>query len=317
MLSYSNYKLLSKLTDSYDSIRLVVMTAAYAALKRFGLTDGEIKVYLEALKKDELTPFSISKLTGIPRTTVYDILMGLSLKGLVELKQSDGFTKQQTLVKAKNPSVLRTILQNKRKELTSIEADILDVLQELKGDYHKNESNANFQFFPGITGAKKVYFDSFSNEDLKLASFTWDLQMPMDVFGVKEMNADVSLGSKKRVQGRSENKELMPLNDWTKHVITYQYGRDKKYLENMEYRYIEDSSFEVFLRLNIKGNFVRIACAYEDEVWGIKVRSRFLAATFRAVFLQNWKLGTPITEGVVKSWGKSEFLEEHRAKKLV
>lgn len=82
------------------------MDTSTKVLKRFGLTDNEIDIYIECLKNEELSPFQLSKLTGIPRTTVYDCLMSLSLKGLIELEQSDGFQKQQTRVRGKNPSEL-------------------------------------------------------------------------------------------------------------------------------------------------------------------------------------------------------------------
>jgi len=47
------------------------------ALKKFGLTDPEIKIYLACLKHESVSPFQLSKITNITRTTVYDILMEL------------------------------------------------------------------------------------------------------------------------------------------------------------------------------------------------------------------------------------------------
>ena len=48
-------------------------------LANFGLNDNETKVYLASLKQDGLGPFKLSQLTGIPRTTIYETLMSLSL----------------------------------------------------------------------------------------------------------------------------------------------------------------------------------------------------------------------------------------------
>jgi sugar-specific transcriptional regulator TrmB len=78
-------------------------------LKEFGLSENEAKVYQSALELGETSPFGISKSTGIARTTVYAILTDLALKGLVELESSTGLMKQQTKVRAKNPSTLRDI----------------------------------------------------------------------------------------------------------------------------------------------------------------------------------------------------------------
>lgn len=283
----------------------------FAALKKFGLTENEVKVYLEALKQEELTPFQISKLTKIPRTTVYDILMGLSLKGLVELEQSDGFKKQQTLVRAKNPSILREILQKKRKELIETEADILHILPEIKKDFHKNKSNADFRFYPGLEGARKVYFESINYELLDPYEdiYAWDMQMPMDAFGIKETNNDVDKQNRSREKRKGKVREIFPLNDWTKHVFTYQTQRNAKYIEETEYRYVENSHFSIYTRLQIAGNFVWIICAKDDEMWGIVLRSKFLALTMRSIFMDSWTHGITVTKKLVESWGRNEFVK--------
>ena len=157
------------------------------ALKNFGLSKNEIAVYCEAIKHEESSPFTLSQATGIPRTTVYDVLMGLSLKGLIELQQSDGFSKQQTRIKANNPSVLRQILRQKRRALTRTEVDIVSILPFLKGDFHGSEPHADFRFFPGIEGAKTVMYGEHSDGvDVPISVF--DNQMPMDAFGAKEMD---------------------------------------------------------------------------------------------------------------------------------
>ena len=288
----------------------------YSALKKFGLTQNETKVYLETLKKEELSPFQIAKLTNIPRTTVYDILMNLSLKGLVELEQSDGIKKQQTRVKAKNPSILRSILQQKRKDLIETEADILNILPTIKEDFHKDRSNADFSFYAGLEGAKKVYFESLNFDVLTQYDiiYAWDMQMPMDVFGVKKMNSDIDISSEKRIKRSGRVKELMPLNDWTKHVVTYQTQRNSDYLKQTEYRAIEDSSFNIFTRIQLAGNYLWIVCAHEDEMWGLIIKSKFLVMTFKSIFNQNWMIAKPVTKETIATWGKNEFVEALKKK---
>lgn len=282
-----------------------------SALTRFGLSESEVKVYLAAVKQDDTTPFKLAKLTGIPRTTVYDTLMSLSLKGLVVLSSSDGFSKQQTLVRAKNPSAFRTILQNKRKELLSVESDILEILPEIKQEYNKGKANSDFMFYPGIEGARKIYSEMMSKEEteLDIPSYAWDLQMPMDAFGVDETNKMVSSDNSYRLRRKNFSRELSPLNDWTRHVISYQYERDPDYLTNLNLRVVEKSGFEVFLRMEIKGDWFKAVCAHEDEMWGLKIRSKFFAGTLKSIFNLNWDLATVVTPELIKSWGPNEFLQ--------
>ena len=101
-------------------------------LTAFGLTDKEARVYRAALNHEETSPFELSRETKIPRTTVYEILFNLSLKGLIALVQSDGFSKQQTRIKAKNPSLLREIVAKKRADLASLDVDLVQILPYLK-----------------------------------------------------------------------------------------------------------------------------------------------------------------------------------------
>jgi predicted transcriptional regulator len=282
-------------------------------LKQFGLSENETLVYLESLKKDDLSPYQISKLTGIPRTTVYDVLMSLSLKGLVELDQSDGFTKQQTKVKAKNPSVLRKILQQKRKDLVGLETDIAHIMPELKGFFHKSDSNADFKFYPGIEGAREV---TLRNEeyDIALPEVSWDYLIPLDIFGSANLNKSVSIGNSKRLREGISDKILIPFNDWTRHVLSYQYQRDNNYLENREFRYIDASFFEIFNTVIIQGEFIKITSVEEDEAWGLVIKSKSLSKTFMSLFELTWSVATPVTKEKIKSWGENEFLAKQKEK---
>lgn len=281
------------------------------ALSSFGLSDNEIAVYCEALKHNESSPFSLARATGIPRTTVYDVLMGLSLKGLVQLQQSDGFSKQQTKIKANNPSILRQILREKRRKLTSVEVDILDILPMLKSDFHGSEPHADFQFLPGIEGAKTVMFGEHSDGvDVPISVF--DNQMPMDAFGAKEMDDLVDQGNMFRSKAVHKNKEIFVLSDWTKHVVTYQYHRDPKYLVSQELRYLDHPVLAFNLRLAIKETRLLITCAHEDEVWGLIINSKAMSSMLLSLFEFMWLQSTPVTAELVDSWVGEDYLEFER-----
>lgn len=291
------------------------MNSIIKVLKEFGLSDNEAVVYIECLRHDVLSPFQIAKATAIPRTTVYDILMGLSLKGLVELEQSTGFEKQQTKVRSKNPSVLRKILQQRREDTYKVEVDISEVLPELKGMFHKDEANADFRFFPGIEGAKKVYFSMEASGDVNIPEDYWTYLMPLDVFGSENINKDVAEGTKIRKKLGAKSRDLIPLNAWTKHVLTYQYSLDPDYLKTRDFRYIEGSIFECFQDIMIKGDYIKITCTEEDEVWGLSIKSTALSKTFRSIYNLTWQMATPITEEMVKAWGENGFLKMQQLKR--
>lgn len=309
---------MSNMTDTVDNQRKQQTEQLIRrSLQKFGLSDNEITVYLIALQHNELSPFQVAKLTNIPRTTVYDIFMSLSLKGLIDLEQNTGFEKQQTRIRAKNPSVMRKILETKRQETYDVETDLALVLPYLKQTYHKDTANALVEFFPGIAGMKHVYLDLEEAEQSYNDVISWTNLMPLDVLGGKVINQDVKDGTVARKRLNVRTKYLVPLNNWTRHVMTYQTGLDADYLQAREFRFIDSPLFSCYLEIVIAGNIMKAACAENEEVWGLVIRSKALIDTFRSIFMTQWTIAQPITEELVKSWGDNGFLKEQKKKKLL
>lgn len=276
-------------------------------LNQFGLTDNEVAVYLETLKHNETSPYAISRATHIPRTTVYDVLMSLSLKGLITLIQSDGITKQQTRIKAKNPSELRKIIHQKQQDLGVLDVAIVDILPQLKNTYHHEKPHADFQFLPGIKGAAQAYFMDYA-KDSSQPVIAFENMMSMDAFGKEAVNQDVVIGTAAHLQQQTRIRELIPLTNWTKHVLSYQYGLDQNYLVARDMRFIENPCFDLNQRIVIQGNRLAIACVKDDEAWGQIINSVSLAQTLTSIFEVLWLQATPITPTFVKTLGKNNFL---------
>ncbi|MDD3661723.1 MAG: hypothetical protein PHG63_01530 [Candidatus Dojkabacteria bacterium] len=215
-------------------------------------------------------------------------------------------------MKAQNPSILREILQRKRKELVALETDIVGILPFLKEDFHKERADADFHFYPGVEGFKRMYRTDEELGKLPVQRYTWDVLMPMDVIGPDFMNELVNrqLVNEKRHPFRP--REIVSLNDWTRHFLSYQYNRDHEYLNSREIRFIDDPTFDIGVELTIVGEHILIACARRSEVWGLKMRSELLSATLRSIFMMQWRLAVPVTSELVDSWGPSEMLDHER-----
>lgn len=277
-------------------------------LADFGLTENEITVYLEAIKHPQIAPFKLARITGIPRTTVYDVMMSLALKSLITVKTSQGLEKQQSWIVAKNPSVLRDTIYKRRSDLTRLEVDVVDVLSDLKGSYLAHENNAFMKFYPGVEGIKKAY-RLLMEVPPEVQIYFFDHMMPMDTLGKEYVNEEVS----QTLRGRERKKRvktIMPLNDWTRHVLSYQYGRNKSYIQYHEYRYLENTVFELEHDMYIFIDKVVFVCAKGDEVWASVITSRMVASSFRSIFNVMWQSAIPVTEKFVKSLGENEFLKE-------
>jgi hypothetical protein len=281
-------------------------------LEQFGLSANEALVYQSALNLGQTSPFGIAKSTGIPRTTVYAVLTDLALKGLVELESATGLMKQQTKVRAKNPSALREILWKKRESLVKQEVDIVEILPFLKKEYLKDATNADFQFFPGMDGANHVMFDY---DGVDQDTYVFDTQIPMDATGSKEMNEGVDKGIKLWSKGRATEYNLTHLNPWTKHVVSYQVERNPHYLDRVQYRYLPFEITSLALTIRLKGNRVWIISVKGDEVWGLKIRSQNLADSLIGIHQALWKLASPITKDMIASWGPNEYLAAEKQNK--
>lgn len=291
------------------------MKQIYTVLNNLGLSDNETKVYIEAIKHEQVSPFTIAKQVGIPRTTVYDVMFNLALKGLITVKQSQGLEKQQTWIVAKNPSTLREMVFKRRKELTKLEVDLVDILPLLKKEYSKQENNTNFQFFPGIEGAKQVQrqtLEASGNSTL----YVYESLMPMDTLGKPLINKDVDVGLKQQRKTSMPIKSLIPWNKWTRHALSYQHRRNKDYIKLHNFHYIDNPSFDIHLDISILEETIRIVCAKDAESWGLIIKSSLLAKTFRSFFDILWVGSVAVTEKLVESWGENEFFEAERRKNL-
>lgn len=243
-----------------------------STLISFGLTDSEAQVYRHILREHETNPYAIAKATGIPRTTVYELLTNLSFKELIELKRSDGISKQQTRIIAKDPSYIRTIIRNRRNALARMDAEVVHILPMLKKDYIPGEPNADFQFFSGIEGAKNVFLDACL-DDVDLPEIVYNYKIADDAFGREVINTIVEKENSRT--RKNIPKEILPLNDWTKHCLTYHFERDPRYVDSNHMRYIDQQGFDLTSRISVKGTRVWIVSVEGDECWGKNEKSDF------------------------------------------
>jgi predicted transcriptional regulator len=96
-------------------------------LRRIGLNDNEIKVYLTLLKSGRMTPALLSKMTKINRATVYNIAKSLLTKGIIA---EDLGGKTLYLIPLPVES-LQQIVEKPKRELEEKEHLIKKAIQEL------------------------------------------------------------------------------------------------------------------------------------------------------------------------------------------
>ncbi len=274
------------------------------ALQEFGLNSKEITVYLACLEKEEQTPTEISRKTKIPRSSVYDIALGLSLRGLLLLKQSNGIEKQQTLINAVNPEKLRFIVQQKRTELANLESDLLDAIPLMKHTYFSSRDitgQTTVEFITGIEDFKKLYY----TEDRHVTgqeTYAWDSWLPVDTLGDDFGDLDVTTTIKKIKKNPHQQFEIISNNARIRAAVGYHYTREPEYFSLIQHRYIENSLFELYNRIEIRSDHVYLFSSQLEEVYAIVIRSKNFATSLKSIFLLQWMTATPLDERVLKNW---------------
>ncbi len=120
------------------------------ALKEYGLTEKEIKIYLALLPLGSINLQEIAKRVDFPRTTVYNTLNYLSQKGLV----SKIIKKGVTFFEASDPNKFIDNLKQKKELLESVLPD----LQELKKAVINSSS---VEIYEGNKGLSTILSDVF------------------------------------------------------------------------------------------------------------------------------------------------------------
>src|SRR3990167_6784353 len=97
-------------------------------LRKIGLTENEIKIYIHLLKSGSSTAYEIGKQTGIYRVHVYDKLEQLMDKGLV----THIYKGAKKYFQATSPSKIKHYLEDKKRELETQEQAVEAILPELE-----------------------------------------------------------------------------------------------------------------------------------------------------------------------------------------
>lgn len=135
------------------------------ALRQYGLSEKEIKVYLANLKLGSCTVHEISKNANIHRTTTYDILKSLIEKGLA----SSVIKKKSKCFEVADPSKLISILDEKKQKINQ-------VITELTSIKNTVTAKPSVEFYEGKEGIKTVMEDILKHKkELLVYSSTKDL----------------------------------------------------------------------------------------------------------------------------------------------
>lgn len=137
-----------------------------------GFSTKEICVYLALLELGKGTVSQIARKAGINRTTGYDILDGLVVKGVVSISGKE--PKQE--YNAESPEAIKKYIsreiENKKQALAEVET----IVPELT-TLHNKTARPKVFFYEGKEGLEKVYEDTLSShEEIRAYASVEDIQ---------------------------------------------------------------------------------------------------------------------------------------------
>lgn len=97
-------------------------------LSKLGLNEKEIQVYLEVYKRGRVSPSTVSKATGINRSTVYSVAKNLKKRGLID----EDFAGAASYLALLDPTNMQIIVDKEKRELKQKETLVSQALAELE-----------------------------------------------------------------------------------------------------------------------------------------------------------------------------------------
>ncbi len=120
------------------------------SLATIGLDETTAKVYITLLSNPEFNITDLSRELGIGRNKVYEIIGILSDSGLIDYDKN--YTRQ---IKLKSPSIIATLLKNKKYQVNHTLSDFEEVLPNLITNYFETKKEPEIKLYEGVN--KFVY----------------------------------------------------------------------------------------------------------------------------------------------------------------
>lgn len=133
-----------------------------SVLKKIGLDEKEIKVYLAALSLGSGSASMIAKKSEITRSTCYGILEELAQKGLISKTESRGVIQ----FVADNPELLKAFLESKKAHYDQIKAELENILPDLRNLQGEFGFKPQIEYFEGKSGVISVFRET--HNDIKV-----------------------------------------------------------------------------------------------------------------------------------------------------
>jgi sugar-specific transcriptional regulator TrmB len=242
-------------------------------LKKLGLSDKEIKVFLVLLEQGASSVRGLAEISGLNRGTTYDILKNLQEQGLVSFFHKEA---KQNFV-AEDPEKLIKLSQEKEKQAQEVTEKLREFIPELKTLQEKGGEGPVAKLYEGKKGIK------FILEDI-LSSFLDSEEKVYYVYSVEGVREDVYSAFPDYNKKRIKNKIVVKTISLSEGGGTY--GLDERKWFKVE----KKASMEMTYILIYGNKCAFIARDSRGAPVGVIIENKMIYETQRIIFLQLWSL---------------------------
>ncbi len=179
-------------------------------MRKLGLTEKEVRVYLAALELGYTSVQEIAKKAQVSRPTAYEIIKSLEKKELITQSKE----KSRRYFTAQSPDNLLGILKRQKKELEEKEREFIRIIADLRAKYYLSDKK-EIKVYQGKSGLKILLDDFLTTHSKKIYVLAKDNK----IWPISQRKAAYQK-IKKRL-GKIEVKELINKVGFKETVIIY------------------------------------------------------------------------------------------------
>ncbi len=242
-------------------------------LKKIGLSDKEISVYLTVYQCGSLTAGSISKRTKINRGTVYSLLKVLQTKGYVYSVSK----KDAQFFLAVEPKKLIHVFEKQEKEIERKKQSLEGIIDEIEALKYPHTIKPRVTFHEGEVGIRQIHQKIIeAKQDVK--SF-FPSEMVPDYFR-SFINKDFI---KEKKKAGIKSKIVAPKSKRAEEIK----ARDKE--ENRQTKIVPKNKLDIQAEISIFGQSIAMISYNPQEMMGTLIESEDMSNTLEQIFDYVWK----------------------------
>jgi len=239
-----------------------------AILLKLGLSENEIKVYLELLKIGPSLASLIARITKLHRTHVYDIFNGLLKKGIISFV----IRENRKYFQANKLESLSRLIKEKEDSLEEQKGELFSYINELRKLKGVNESRLNASIYQGKEGMKAILEDVLeSKEDYLVLGYAGGSDRLLPYY--------LPNFHKRRIKFKIKRKILMNYE---------QKGKESSQLALQEVRYLPEGYGSLIGQI-IYSDKVALIVIHNEEFIAFLIEDKDINLSFRKQFELLWK----------------------------